>query len=114
VRHEVQGNTIIVSLPARTYEKVASNKFQVMMPPNARLAGLIRKEEDDSEKPLVPFVFAEVSLPRAPAGCVPELHAKLSPSHYVFTWDERRRTGYLLVAPHTTGEQELRFHVTWQ
>jgi hypothetical protein len=114
VRHEVQGNTIIVSLPARTYDKVASNKFQVTMPPNARLAGLIRKEEDDSEKPLVPFVFAEVSLPRAPAGCVPELHAKLSPSHYVFTWDERRRTGYLLVAPHTTGEQELRFHVTWQ
>ncbi len=114
VRHEVQGNTIIVSLPERTYEKVCSNKFQVQMPPNARLAGLIRKDDEDSEKPLVPFVFAEVSLSRVPAGHVPELHARLSPSHYVFTWDERRRTGYLLVAPRTTEEQELRFQVSWK
>jgi hypothetical protein len=114
VRHEVQGNTIIVSLPARAYEKVVSNKFQVEVPPNARLAGLIRKEEDDSERPLVPFVFAEVSLPKAPAGRLPELHGKLSSSHYVFCWDERRRTGYLLAEPHTTAEQELRFHVSWK
>jgi hypothetical protein len=114
VRHEVQGNTIIVTLPARAYEKVVSNKFQVEMPPNARLAGLIRKEEDDSERPLVPFVFAEVPLPQAPAGRVPELHGKLPSSHYVFCWDERRRTGYLLAEPHTTAEQELRFHVSWK
>ena len=31
------------------------------MPPNARLAGLIRKETDEDDQPLVPFVFAEVS-----------------------------------------------------
>jgi hypothetical protein len=114
VRHEVQGNTIVVSLPAKAHDKVVSDKFQVAMPPNARLAGLIRQEEDDSEKPLVPFVFAEVLLPKAPAGCVPELHAKLSASHYVFCWDARRRAGYLLVAPHTTAEQELCFHVSWK
>jgi hypothetical protein len=114
VRHEVQGNTIIVSLPGQAHDKVASNKFQVSMPPNARLAGLIRKEEDDSERPLVPFVFAEVSLPKAPAGRVPELRGKLSPSHYVFTWDERRRTGYLLVTPRANGEKDLRFHVSWK
>jgi len=114
VRHEVDGNTIIVTLPAKTYDKVASNKFNVAMAPNARLAGLIRKEEDDSNKPLVPFVFAEVSLPKAPTGRIPELHARLSPSHYVFCWDERRRTGYLLVTPRTDGEKELRFHVTWR
>jgi hypothetical protein len=114
VRCEVRGNAITLSLPARAYDKVASNKYQVEMPPNARLAGLIRKEEDDSERPLVPFAFAEVSLPQAPAGRVPELHGKLSSGHYVFTWDGRRRTGYLLVAPHTTAGQELRFHVSWK
>src|SRR5262249_28396113 len=70
VRHEVQGNTIVVSLPEMVHEKVESNKFQVEMPPNARLAGLIRKEGNEKEKPLVPFVFVEVALPRAPAGPV--------------------------------------------
>jgi hypothetical protein len=114
VRHEVQGNTIVLSLPEKAHDKVASNKFQVSMPPNARLAGLIRKEEDDSEKPLVPFVFAEVALPKAPAGRVPELHGKVPASHYVFSWDERRRTGYLLVSPRAHEEKELRFHVSWK
>jgi hypothetical protein len=114
VRHEVQGNTIVVSLPERAHDKVTSNKFQVQMPPNARLAGLIRKEGDESEKPLVPFVFAEVSLPQAPAGRVPELRSRLPGSHYVFCWDERRRTGYLLVTPRARDEKELRFHVAWR
>ena len=99
VKHEVQGNTIIVSLPEKKHDKVESNKFQVEMPPNARLAGLIRKDGKESEKPLVPFVFVEVSLPKAPAGHVPELHSKLPSSHYVFCWDERRRAGYLLMTP---------------
>jgi hypothetical protein len=114
VKHEVQGNSIVVSLPEKKHDKVASNKFQVEMPPNARLAGLIRKEADDAERPLVPFVFAEVSLPKAPAGRVPELHSKLPASHYVFCWDERRRTGYLLVTPRARDERELRFSVSWK
>src|SRR5207249_4143512 len=114
VRHEVQGNTIVVSLPAQAHDKVESNKFHVEMPPNARLAGLIRKEQDESDRPLVPFVFAEVALPRAPAGRVPELHAKLPASHYVFCWDQRRRAGYLLVTPRARDEKELRFRVSWK
>ncbi len=114
VRHEVHGNTIIVSLPERAHDRVESDKFRVAMPPNARLAGLIRKEEDDAQRPLVPFVFAEVALPQAPAGRVPELHAKLPGSHYVFCWDERRRTGYLLVTPRARDEKELRFRVSWK
>jgi hypothetical protein len=114
VRHEVQGNSIVIQLPEKRHEKVTSNKFQVEMPPNARLAGLIRKEQDDSEKPLVPFVFVEVSLPRAPTGRVPELHAAIPSSHYVFCWDQRRRTGYLLVTPRPRDEKELRFRVTWK
>jgi hypothetical protein len=114
VKHEVQGNAIVVSLPEKRHEKVESDKFQVTMPPNARLAGLIRKDGKDDEKPLVPFVFAEVSLPKAPAGRVPELHTKLPASHYVFCWDQRRRTGYLLVTPRARDENELRFRVTWK
>jgi hypothetical protein len=114
VKHEVQGNTIIVSLPKKRHEKVVSEKFQVEMPPNARLAGLIRKEGKEDEKPLVPFVFSEVALPKAPAGHVPELHTKLPASHYVFCWDQRRRTGYLLVTPRARDENELRFRVTWK
>jgi hypothetical protein len=114
VRHEVQGNTIVVSLPEKRHEKVESSKFHVEMPPNARLAGLIRKEGKDDDKPLVPFVFVEVALPRAPPGQVPELRGKVPASHYVFTWDERRRTGYLLVTPRARDENELRFHVTWK
>ena len=61
----------------------------------------------------MPFVFVEVSLPKAPAGHVPELHSKLPSSHYVFCWDERRRAGYLLMTPRTRDEKELRFHVSW-
>ncbi|HEX5270352.1 MAG TPA: C25 family cysteine peptidase, partial [Gemmataceae bacterium] len=114
VRHEVQGNTIVVSLPEKRHDKVESSKFQVEMPPNARLAGLIRKEGKEDEKPLVPFVFVEVALPKAPAGHVPELRAKVPASHYVFTWDERRRTGYLLLTPRPRDENELRFHVSWK
>jgi hypothetical protein len=114
VRHEVHGNTIVVSLPDRRHEKVESGKFQVEMPPNARLAGLIRKEGNDAEKPLVPFVFAEVALPKVPDGRVPELHSRLPASHYVFCWDQRRRTGYLLVTPRARDENELRFQISWK
>ena len=60
------------------------------------------------------FESANVSSIGSGPRRVPELHGKLASSHYVFCWDERRRTGYLLVAPHTTEEQELRFHVSWK
>ena len=43
------------------------------MMPNARLAGLLRKEKDDDGQPLVPFVFAEVQLPRALTGLRTEI-----------------------------------------
>jgi hypothetical protein len=70
------------------------------MAPNARLAGLLRKEKDDEDRhPLVPFVFAEVSLPRGKPGQTPVLKTRLPSSHWVFCWDERRRCGYLLVTP---------------
>jgi hypothetical protein len=113
IDHEVQGNTIIVTL-APPHDKVVTAKYQVEMPPNARLAGLLKKDKDEDGQPLVPFVFAEVHLPRAPLGQVPLLTSKLPSSHYVFNWDPRRRCGYLLVTPRARDEKELRFHVSWE
>jgi hypothetical protein len=113
VRHEVRGNTILVSLPPAAHDKVITAKYQVQMLPNARLAGLVQKDRDDEGQPLVPFVFAEVRLPHAPAGRVPTLHGALPASHWVFTWDARRKTGYLLALPRPKDREELRFHVEW-
>ena len=45
VRHEVTGNTIVVELPSELHGKVSTSKYQVRMPPNSRLAGLVRKEQ---------------------------------------------------------------------
>jgi hypothetical protein len=113
VRHEVRGSTVVVSLPGKKYEPVVSPPYRVAMPPNGRLAGLLRLEEDEDDRPLVPLVFAEVPLPKAPEGQRPELHGRLPSSRYVFTWDGRRKCGYLLAAPRSGDRGELRFRVTW-
>ncbi len=113
VHHEVTGNTIVLDIPTESHSKVKSAKFQVEMLPNARLAGLVRKDKEDETQPLVPFLFAEVHLPRAKPGQSPVLHGKVPSSHYVFCWDERRQTGYLLVQPRANEDREMRFHVDW-
>jgi hypothetical protein len=113
VHHQVSGNTIVLDTPSETHGIVRSTKYQVEMLPNARLAGLIRKEKDEDAQPLVPFFFAEVRLPKGKPGQVPILHSKLPTNRYVFCWDERRQSGYLLVMPRANEEQELRFHVEW-
>jgi hypothetical protein len=84
------------------------------MMPNARLAGLLRKEKEEDGQPLVPFVFAEVQLPRARPGCEPRLHSKVASSRWVFVHDARRNVGYILVTSRTDDEREMRFHVEWQ
>jgi hypothetical protein len=114
VRHELRGNVLVLHLPGETHEKVATTKYQVAMRPNARLAGLIRKEKDDEAQPLVPFVFAEVNFPRVPSGKTPRLRGKLSASQWVFLWDEGRRAGYLLALAPGREEKEIRFHVEWE
>jgi hypothetical protein len=113
LRHEISGNTIVLELPAAAHARVKTDKYQVAMPPNGRLAGLVRKDAEDEGKPLIPFVFTEVPLPKARPGQTPVLHSSLSSNRWVFTWDERRRCGYLLVTPPATA-QKLRFHVEWQ
>jgi hypothetical protein len=114
VRHEVHGNTIVVSLPDKAGNVVRTDKYQIALPPNGRFAGLVRKEKIDERRPLVPFVFAEVHLPRARPGLTPRLSSRLPSSRWVFCWDERRRCGYLLVTPRPQDTEELRFHVRWE
>ncbi len=115
VRHEVSGNTIVLDVPAQTYDAVQTDKYQASVPANARLAGLLRKEKnEDDRRPLVPLVFAEVHLPKARDCRVPSLTSRLPSSHWVFCWDERRRCGYLLASPRPQDTGELRFHVHWQ
>ncbi len=120
VRHEVVGNTIVLQLPAGRHDKVRTAKYQVRMRPNARLAGLVRKKGDADGLPLVSLVFAEVHLPRARpgsrpvlAGQVPHLRTRLPSSRWVFVWDARRRTGYLLATPRPGDKGPLRFQVDW-
>ena len=114
VTHTVRGDTIVVEVPDGQQEKVLSGKYTVRMPPNARLAGLLRKDKEEDGQPLVPFVFAEVRLPRAKAGVTPQLSSRLPSSHWVFNWDARRGVGYLLIEPRVMEESEIRFHVKWE
>jgi hypothetical protein len=103
---------VVLSLPEEMYGRVTVGRFQAQAWPNSRLAGLLTRDDDD-DRWLVPLVFAEVRLPPGPPGKEPRLHSRLSPRRWVFNWDGRRRSGYLLVAPPPAGPRELRFEVSW-
>jgi hypothetical protein len=114
VQHVVKGNTIILTLPESTYETIKVSRYRAEMRPNARMAGLLTASGDQDNRRLVPFLFAEVHLPKAPAGKVPRLSSRVPSRHWVFNWDGRRRCGYLLVAPRQKDDKEVRFHVSWE
>jgi hypothetical protein len=114
VRHAVHGNTITMELPREPHDKAVTAKYSAQILPNGRLAGLVGKAPDGDCKRMLSLVFAEVRLPHAMSGKTPRLHSRLPSSRYVFCWDERRRTGYLLLTPRTGDQGELRFHVTWE
>jgi hypothetical protein len=113
IRHRVKGNTITLNLPPERHDKVLSGRYQAQALPNGPLAGLLKKEKGDDGRPLVPLVFAEVHLPRAPEGMVPQLQSRLPSRNWVFNWDARRRCGYLLAVPRSHEKEELRFRVSW-
>jgi len=113
VRHEVHGNRIDLHQPDQPYELVVSERFQSQMLPNARLGGLVQKKADQSTRQLVPLLFAEVHLPRVPAGASPRLQSRIPAEHWVFNWDSRRKCGYLLVTPRPKDIGDLRFQVHW-
>ncbi len=117
IRHEVTGNTLVLTLPQGGADRVRSDRYEAALWPNARLAGLVRKEltgESDDRRQVVPLVFAEVHLPRGRPGQVPRLTSRLPSSHWIFCWDDRRRSGYLLAAPRAEEADELRFHIHWE
>jgi hypothetical protein len=113
VRHEVQGREIVLTIPDTAYPRVSSERFHAQMWPNARLAGLVSPEINEDERRLVPFLFAEVSLPHGPREKTPHLSSRLPSSRWVFCWDERRRSGYLLAVPRWDDRGEIRFHIRW-
>jgi len=113
IRPRVQGNRIVVSIPEMPYDQVKSEKYQAQMWPNSRLAGYITKLPDDDGKRLMAFVFAEVHLPKVPAGKTPRLQSKVPSNRWVFTWDARRQAGYLLMLPRAKDRGDIRFLVEW-
>src|SRR5262249_7268705 len=113
VTHEVVGNDILLTLPAELHDKVTSGRYRVGMPPNGRLAGLIRKTGEEDNAPVVPMVFAEVALPQVRPGATRGLRTRWRASQWVFLWDARRQTGYLLATPKVGEAKQLRFAVEW-
>jgi hypothetical protein len=114
VRHQVQNKTFTVTLPDQAYSKVSTEKYQVQLLPNGRLAGLVTKEETEDGRHVIMFVFAEVHLSQAPAGKVPRLTSRLPEKNWVFTWDARRQCGYLVLIPRARDGKNIRFQVEWQ
>jgi hypothetical protein len=114
VQHEVRGNVIELRRPEESHEPVVSERYRAQMFPNARLAGLVRKKGDSSQRELAPLIFAEVHLPNAPKGKVPRLHSRMPADHWVFNWDPRRKCGYLLVTPRAKDTGDLEFRVRWE
>jgi hypothetical protein len=112
VRTRVAGDTITVTVPPAA-EPSRSGVYQAVYRPNARLAGLIRTG-DEGEKKLVPLAFSEVALPNGPPDAEPCLRTKLPDNNWVFIWDARRKTGWLLVALPATADREIHFRIDWK
>jgi hypothetical protein len=113
VCYTVRGNTVIVAFPDMSYEAALSGRFLAQLLPNARAAGLVYKTRAGEPATLVPLVFGEIHLPDGPPGTSPVLQSRLPARRWVFCWDPRRHSGYLLASPRASDCRELRFHVKW-
>jgi hypothetical protein len=113
VRHDINGKTLVITLPEQNYPRVVTGKFTAQMPPNARLAGLLAPEPEEDTRRMVPFVFVEIPL-LGPRDQTPRLRSRTPERNWVFCWDDRRRCGYLLVLPRARDARELRFRIDWQ
>lgn len=119
IRPLVKNNRITLILPGTSYEEVKTEKYAAKLWPNGRLAGYVTSMPDESRKRLLPMLFAEVVLPKAlllKAGekKIPQLRSKLAEDRWVFTWDQRRGAGYLLVLPGSKERKEIQFDIGWQ
>jgi hypothetical protein len=111
VKHQVQGNTIRISVPDVPHEKSSVGRYETEIWANSRIGGLLRTR-DAGSKQLVPLVFTEIHLPQVPPAKTPVLSSRLPGRNWVFGWDARRRCGYLLAAPRAR-DAELLFRVLW-
>jgi len=114
LRPQVKGNTIIVPPAAGVRERLSSAKYETRRPPGYHMGGLLTRSDDLGKKELVPLIFTEIALPKAPPQRTPRLRSKLPAASYVFCWDERRRSGWLLIAPRARDVGPLRFQVEWE
>ena len=112
VTHHLRGHSLVISLPEQHFAKVASNRYEARTLPDERLAGLLTKTAADNKKPLVPLIFREIHFAKA-AGKVPTLHSRLPGANWVFMFDARRNTGYLLIRPRAKDTEQIRFTVSW-
>lgn len=111
VRHRVEGNEIVLSVPDDRHPRVRSGPFRAQLPANGRLAGLVRTGD---AREVVPLVFAEVPrLPGARPDRAPRLRSRLPGRSWVFLWDARRKAGWLLAMPRPDDQGEMRFRVDW-
>jgi hypothetical protein len=112
VRAQVRGRQITITLPAQRYLPSKAGRYEAVIWPNGRLAGLVRSGDDaEASRVLVPLVFAELALS---GSGTPRLHSRLPADSWVFLWDRRRRHGYLLVRPRSSDRQRLSFEVEWE
>lgn len=114
ITHRLRGKTITITLPDISHEKVVSANYRSHILPNARLAGLLTKSDEEDAHPLVPLIFREITFPKAPAGQTPSLSSRLPEHNWVFLYDARRSTGYLLVRPRARDSEQIRFTVEWK
>jgi hypothetical protein len=114
VHTEARASHITLSLPMELYDKVSTDRYQAVLRPNGRLAGLVTKKEGDKVKTLVPMLFTEVRLPKAAGHKAPHLTCKVPADRWVFLWDARLGIGYLLVEPRRRDREEIRFHLAWE
>jgi hypothetical protein len=114
ITHELRGHTLKIKLPSDTHSKVVSARYQAQIEPSARLAGLLTKTEPGEPHPLIPLIFREVHFAKAPAGKTPRLRSRLPDASWVFTYDSRRATGYLLIRPRAQDTEQIRFTVEWE
>jgi hypothetical protein len=112
VRHRVVGGSVVVTIPDEWHARLRTAKYQTELPANGRLAGLVRRNEDEPAV-VVPLIFREVALPKAPEGMEPRLSGRLPRKHWVFNWDARRKVGWLLILPRAGDRGDLRFRVEW-
>jgi hypothetical protein len=114
ITHKLHGHTLTISLPQERHAKVETAHYQTQIQADARLAGLLAKTKGDEKHPLIPLIFREIHFPKAPADKTPYLHGRVPASNWVFTYDARRRTGYLLIRPRAQDVEEIRFTVEWR